>query len=519
MINSLIIVGLVGLAVGIGYRILTIIKFHDGLAITLSLSYITGVTILILIAVVLGLFGQLKASFVLVIFSSLGLLFSKTIYYCSIQFIQAVWATIQTTWQTARWKTIMLAVVGIVIGNNFLAVFVPPSAPDEVSYHYPEAIAIATSHTLPLPADMHYFYSNFPLYMETASAIGLLFGRYSVGHAVHYFFFLSLLLFLFGWLKKRYQLTTAIIGISSFLFLNDFWYLATTGYVDIAVVTVQVIGILLLMDWTLQRHSHYLWLSGVMFGIALSIKYTAALTVGWFIAYVIAIHFFYHRKGWAEAALNLSKLILPIIVIAGFWYGKNFYLYSNPFYPLYFGHPGIDEATYQNLLEGIQLFYLPRTITYYLLIPIHLFWNTLSQQGNPAEIIYWLAFLSIPWLVTVIKYRWQHLVLLFYIFTFSIYWYFFATQQLRVFFVPLVLFIILGSITISHLARRQLLVYSAIAIITLCSLVIMYPKTNWSKAIVTINPNPPADENLVFGSIRLDAALYVLGDPYRYYDS
>ena len=59
-----------------------------------------------------------------------------------------------------------LGAVAILIVGNALAALAPPTQPDELSYHLPQAEVIVHTDRLPLTLGGHYFYGNIPKLIE-----------------------------------------------------------------------------------------------------------------------------------------------------------------------------------------------------------------------------------------------------------------------------------------------------------------------------------------------------------------
>lgn len=510
--NSLITAFLSSLAIGMGASLLRRIRFEHSYAVKVSLSYLIGLGVLGNIGLILGLLGQFKVVVVYGFFVGLWFIFRRVIYQESFQLVRALWQFVREMFSKSKLAVAVIIVMSVIVGLNYLACFLPPMAPDEVAYHNPEAQLLATSHILRFPHGGHFFYGNLPQLMEIISAIGLLVQRYAIGHILQFGMYLAFIVFCFGWLKRRYSFTTAFTGAAALFGLQEILYYSTTGYVDTADVVLQAAGLLLILDWLQRRDRSLLLVSGLLFGFALAIKYTALVTIGliWTLIYWFTKGATKNLPDHLKAALSF---VIPLLIFGGFWYVKNAWLYGNPFYPLYFGHTGVDEASYASMITAIQSFGYERTLTNYVLIPIRYYW-AYNQQIETQSLIVILGLLALPFVWCVKQYRRDHFLLLSYLFLFSIYWFFFATHLTRFLHLAIVMLTLLGVILITNLSRQWRRAWFGVVVVTVLCLTLYYPKldvTYMRKAIITIDPKPQPDEHWVYAPLRVDALLFTLG--------
>lgn len=77
-------------------------------------------------------------------------------------------------------------------------------------------------------------------------------------------------------------------------------------------------------------------------------KYTELLAVG-----LIGLSLL---PGLVSAPRNWRPIIafaLPVVVVAGYWYLKNWILFGNPIYPFLFAHPGLSDAWMASYMHGM----------------------------------------------------------------------------------------------------------------------------------------------------------------------
>ncbi len=514
-LRIIIPIGFSVLALGIGLKILSLLRYKDNLPITISLSFVSGLAVIVNIGVLLGLVGQFKTMVIYPIFLVIGVLVRKELYRFFITLRLVIPSFFKQIWQKTPLLLVLIGgFIGVVILLNYLATFIPPLAADEAAYHLPEAELLATSHTLAFPHGGHYFYGNLPLFMEVLSAIGMLNIGYILGHVINYFIYLSLILFIYGWLRRNYNIKVAVGGIVAMLGMSEMLSLSLTGYVDTAAAALTIIGILMLIDWLHQKNDLLLIISGICLGIGIAIKYTVIIDVALMSLLLTIGHFYTKERSLKLYFKRLMKFFLPIILVGGFWYIKNMVLYLNPFYPLYFGHQGIDDTTYQELLIAIQWFGYPRTFTNYLLSPVHIFWTS-TKQIYLQSILTLVALPLLPWLIIIKKYRLHYIILIGYSIIYSMYWFFFATHQERFLYVPNMFIVLLAVLVITQVSKSRLTHLAVITVLLLTFLNGYFPKLQnvsyLRKAFITTDPKPKLDEHWVFGPIRLDAVYFLTG--------
>lgn len=514
LLTSLILFSLGSLALGLGRIILNQWpNFKVNYSMSIGLAYALGFMVIGMIGVVLGTIGQFKPYFLITIFSLLLLACNKIIYAEVVLLQQHITNFFISTWCTSKLRFIVLILLSMVVATNYLAINFPPLAPDELAYHLPEAQVLLTSHQLDTIRSSHFFYGNLPVFMEVITAIGLVFRGSSVVHGLQFFLFLALLLFIFGWLRQQYNHATAFIGIALLFSLNEILALATTGYVDTAEAVFEVMAIILVLEWIRERKPNLLILSGLLFGTAISIKYTALISIGLFGSLITVIHFFYHQEKFKSYLKNIIVFVTPILLVGGIWYVKNMLLYHNPFYPLYFGHSGVDEASYRSVLEAIQSFVYPRTLSNFLLIPLLFFWIDTPYQFQLQAIIILLCLTAVPRLLYIQQQRLIHIILGGYSLIYTIYWFFWATHQVRFLAVPTILLTLLGAIAITLSTVRQRLAILSIFISICIGFNLYLPKASWrtvARAIITIDWHVASNEHVVLAPLRLDAVRSIL---------
>lgn len=311
-------------------------------------------------------------------------------------------------------------VAAVLLVADAAAALTPPNAWDELAYHMPEARQIAETHTLHLQVESHFFYGNIPKLVEVLYAEGISVSGYALAHVLHLLVLCSFLVFVYGTLASLYGRRTGILAVVLLLLFDDLVENATTGYVDAAVASFEVGSVVALAAWVERRRSGDLVLATLLIGLALSAKYTAAATLVYLAAVFGVVSA--RRFGTRTTLRGAAALGGLLLVVCGFWYGKNAVLHGNPVYPLYFGHRGVSDAAYASLLRSIQEFE-PRTIAGFVRVP--------ERYGYLSEAHVFLALYLLP--VALLARRATGFVrtLLIYALLYCVYWYFLASHVTR----------------------------------------------------------------------------------------
>lgn len=347
---------------------------------------------------------------------------------------------------------IALGLAILISATLFTTAMQPPYATDELHYHFPQARTIVGTHKVPLVFEGGYFYGVIPKLMEVVFAGGISISGYPLAHSLHVVFLYGFVLLLGGVLTKHYNLATAGLGMLFVVLYDDFTWNATVGFVDSATVSLELGALLLVADWFIAKNRFSLSIAGILVGLALSIKYAPMPSV-LFMLVVIAVGTYLHGQ-WRK---NIVKNFLPFgalaFIFGGYWYVRNTILYQNPFYPLYLGHKGVDEATYQSLIAAIQEFQ-SRTFKNFLSIP--------KKFPSFNEIIVHYSFYLAP-LALALRKKWSfHGILGLYFVTYVPYWFFLATHQTRFLMPAILIGLVLTAILLTQVDRRVLILILAI---------------------------------------------------------
>ena len=389
------------------------------------------------IGLVMALAGRFEKSNLLLILTIITLISYRNI----LELIKYFLTNIGSGWKIIKsdWLASLILVFAMMVGGSlYLASMAPPHASDELHYHFPQARAVAESGKVGHSWDGHYFYGNIPKLGEMIFAEGLLLSDYSLAHALNYLVLIGFLFLVFGLVKRRYGYRAAVFSITLLLLFEDFTWNGTVGFVDSMTTAMEVGALLLIADWVSTKKDKLLLPAGLLLGLSLGIKYSP-LPTALYLTLIILV------TNWRKTLL----FVMPAFLVGGYWYIKNWIIFGNPFYPMYFGHSGVSEESYTGLMNAIWQ-WEPKTLTTFM----NKLKRWLTYSGSTTYVSIWLA----PFVMLInIKDKFLLTLTGFYL-LFIPYWFFFATHQTRFLLTGLVVASILTGILISKIPTRVIVI-------------------------------------------------------------
>jgi len=146
--------------------------------------------------------------------------------------------------------------------------------------------------------------------------------------------------------------------------------ISVLGYVDLASACAEIILVFSMINYFSNQNKKNISLMFLATSVALSIKYTSLTLV--FSAYLIFILGLFIKNDLRIfiKSLRLQDLVFLILPCL-FWYGKNIILYQNPFWPFLFGHLGMSDNLYQQLIhDNLASYTFRKSLLNYFLLPI-----------------------------------------------------------------------------------------------------------------------------------------------------
>lgn len=431
--------------------------FKDVSIYPAPLSILLGYGVLVVLSLVLAIFGPMNKIVILFILC-LSLIFGRSYLFDGFNRLKLYLAGIKNR---ERVEQILLLVISFFFLFYLTSAFVPPYRGDALAYHLPEAIGVADNGIgFLINGTIGHFYKNIPASVEVMDSLLYTIGGFTVINLTHYIILLSGLCFAYSFVRANFGSFKGLIFLILCFSLYELFVNGTNPYIDAIMTAWEVTGFFLLLLWFDSKKEKVLMLSGFFYGLALATKYNALYGV---ILAVLIIIFSLARNGFdMKSAFRTAVYFgLPAVTVAGFWYIKNFILYGNPVYPFYFGHVGFSDEGYYAMVAVIKSFVIDRSILNFLLIPFKFFLNS-------YYLVMFFAFISWPVIFFMrdldVKKKYIINLLSFYIFIYTLVWFFLATHQLKFFFVPMVCLLLIFSILLDTLRISAQRIFSPIVL-------------------------------------------------------
>lgn len=434
-----------------------------------GISFMIGVGLFTYISLIFGLLGLFNKSVLIITLSFLTILsLKRTLIICRRLLIlfKDLGIILFKDWVSFGFVIMSL----LIISSLYLSALQPPAASDELHYHMPQVKYILESKKIDLFFGGHFFYGNIPKLIEIVFAWSASLVGYSMSHLMNFAIFLSFLTVVFGIIFRRYGIKAAALSVLLLLTYDDLTWNATTGFIDSATLSFELSSLLILVDILTSKGREVLlklslFTSGCLMGLALASKYSPIPTLSFM--FILILYFLWSKKGLSIKNIinNLGVFSLGVFIFGSFWYLKNVFNYTNPFYPLYFGHQGIDELTYNSLVEAIQQFG-PKTLK-------HFFYLIGYFKTINGIAVYTSLFLA--GLMIFSKSKFDRVLTIFYI-IFTAYWFIVATHQIRFLATGIVVAMIMSAVLITKL--NQLILKFVVVI---CFIGLYLNVNNWNS--------------------------------------
>lgn len=233
----------------------------------------------------------------------------------------------------------LIIMIGLSILLAFLFSLRPPIHYDALEYHLAVPSELIKNNSfIDFPFDVH---TNFPLNIEMLYLLALLVSGWKLANFMNFAFLPLFLILIYSFGKRFFGRRTAIIGAAIFGSTYAIMDLSTHPLVDLEFGFFTVSSFVLLILWLEKERDAFFYLSALLTGIALGIKYTALIfTIPLNLLFII-LFLFIRKRGWTHKKRRFGKDILKIILyiliilaVASPWLIRNYIDTGNPVFPI-----------------------------------------------------------------------------------------------------------------------------------------------------------------------------------------
>lgn len=234
----------------------------------------------------------------------------------------------------SRFERGLAIFVAVSLVIALLFALAPPVAWDAQTYHLVEGKTAIAQGRITSPPDILYF--SFPSLVEMLFAAAMLLKGDIAAQLVHYVFFVLTLGVVYAFSRRFFNLRVAWLACALLVAVPSLLTIATYAYVDLALVFYTFAAFYALMIGRERGQTRWLALAGAFAGLALGVKYTAAIVPLALLALLLLSR---ETRRWSSVAGLLGCTAL----LAAPWYLRNLAFTGNPVYPFVFGGPYWDS--------------------------------------------------------------------------------------------------------------------------------------------------------------------------------
>ena len=256
-------------------------------------------------------------------------------------------------------------IIGALLVFYSLLTFVRPYEWDHIAYRFPAMTEISKGNiSFPLLSSNEYsiffkpfvaFFGNLPYASESYSSILYSITNFDIASQQLYLVNLVLfLVFIATSLKIKFRLSNEASLLVCLLILLSYGntILIGTGLIDLNMMIYQFLALYSALMFPTRKG--YIFLFAFFATYSVAHKYTSLYVIFPMVLYIMYRTNFIDNKNSINIIIHdLLKLTIIVFISGGFWYLKNIYIYGNPIYPLYLGHIGLDNQTYEILMDNL----------------------------------------------------------------------------------------------------------------------------------------------------------------------
>lgn len=355
-------------------------------------------------------------------------------------------------------QVLLLCLIGVTALVLLAGTFTPPISYDGLAYHLGvPKIYIKEHGIVPLP---YHVYSNFPFNMEMLYAYSILLtGNEILAKMFHFLTTILICFALYSFGKKYFDHKIGLLSAAIFINIPLVGQLSVLCYNDLGLALFIFLSIFAFINWlssSEKEKPNWLFLCGILAGLALGIKYFAITFLFIFLTFAIGIKSAFTPTSEHKTSRTAKNLI--IFIGSSFcvflpWMVKNLIITGNPVFPFLFPIFGGGNWTpyeYQRFLAV----HLSNIFTFKEFF--YQIWNMLTNPGFGLSFV-----LILPFVFILKKQDAKIKFFLVYALYYYLTWFFF-THRVDRFILPLYAFLsLIVAYTLFNLPRKPRILASS----------------------------------------------------------
>ena len=298
---------------------------------------------------------------------------------------------------STRWqRLIILATLGVLFAS-LLDALTPSVGYDALMYHLEGARSIFERHGL-FP-DLDNWWNNYPFLVQMLFVAGFAFDNDVVARLTNLSFGISMIGVVFALAKRLRPRQEPWFAVACITATPPLALWASSAYIDLANATFVGLAALALVIWRGSKAASLLLHAGIMTGLALASKYTAALDAA---LLAVTVVWLLRSQRWQSFVHGLAYFSLPALCLAAPWYVKNWLWLGSPIFPTLLAPQGTLPLRYQlNAAYVLHGFGTGSDWTDIVSLPLQLYRSSLAfgqfALEMPSLLFAFLLLLPIAW--------------------------------------------------------------------------------------------------------------------------
>ena len=335
---------------GVGRAVLDLTRISenlDSLAEDIVFSIATGWGIIGMGAFFLGSLGFLSPA----LHVGLGIVLTAATYR---QFIR-LYDRVRSIWGRADLSAvewILLATIFTIGLWGLGLAFLPEYGIDALNSHLPAPATYIQEGRISFHPEINF--NNFPQTVEMWFMESLLLMPEGAGALLMGICHLLTALAIFALTRRFFGRGPALSAALIYLLMKKVYRMATVAFIDQGLILMLVLGMFALIIYLEKPSRSRALLTGLMFGFACGIKYSAFITV--ILAAIIAIaYILWTKQNFLKFLIDFALAGLVLLVVCSPWYIRNIVWFHNPFFPFYSSVFPSNGGVYQELAHDLQI--------------------------------------------------------------------------------------------------------------------------------------------------------------------